>query len=373
MKMRIWTWVGLFLSLLLACIHADKITFSSELVQAAANEDFDKVKAMIEEGADVNQQSRGVTVLHFAITKNRLDMVKYLVEKGANVNYPNPTGEVPVQIAILNGVHDIVDYLLRVDAVDIFAKNPFNYNIMHVAAQKGDANAARILTERGFNKWNDINEYMDTPLHVALKYNNFEVAWLLVKNPDVDVELQNDAGWGAFLLACCAGDVGVVRYLKDHRGADDKMTNSDQETCLHRAVQHGHLEISKYLIEELGHDVDSRDFAEWTPLHFSVLLGQLELFDYLIEKGADPLATTQDGITLPVINEKTKSTKEPVKQMFRKRLVKYFSELAQFFPDIIEGESPTNTNEEPEVIIEEIVNDNIEEIIEISSPKKDEL
>jgi hypothetical protein len=47
--------------------------------------DFDAVKALIEEGEDVNKKSTGLTPLMFAARYNKAEIAKLLVENGANL------------------------------------------------------------------------------------------------------------------------------------------------------------------------------------------------------------------------------------------------------------------------------------------------
>ncbi|PHZ10810.1 ankyrin, partial [Rhizopus microsporus ATCC 52813] len=55
--------------------------------------------ALIDGGANVNGRTRFATVLHYAITWNRLDVVKKLVEHGCQVNVVNDIEETPLYLA----------------------------------------------------------------------------------------------------------------------------------------------------------------------------------------------------------------------------------------------------------------------------------
>ena len=57
------------------------------LFQAVKNFDYDEVKKLIEEGADVNaRDNRGFTVLIWASAWRQTEIVKLLIEAGADVN-----------------------------------------------------------------------------------------------------------------------------------------------------------------------------------------------------------------------------------------------------------------------------------------------
>lgn len=152
-----------------------------------------------------------------------------------------------------------------------------------------------------------------------------DVVWFLIRKPEVDTNLVNLASWTPFLLAVVDGDVGIVKYLKEERGSDDRVRTAEGEVALHRAIQHQNNAVAAYLVDDLKHEIDPLDNAGWSPLHYSVLVGNLDGFDYLTSKGADALRITGDGIDLVDINERTKHTKEPVKQIFREKFAAFFT------------------------------------------------
>ena len=54
--------------------------------------DYDAVKALIEEGQDVNQKSTGLTPLMFAARHNQADIAKLLIEHGAKLKTKSDRG-----------------------------------------------------------------------------------------------------------------------------------------------------------------------------------------------------------------------------------------------------------------------------------------
>jgi hypothetical protein len=62
----------------------------------------------------INQQNRnGVTLLMYAVDKNRLDIVEFLVKNGANVNAQDNDGLTALIAAALMGYIEIVDFLVK--------------------------------------------------------------------------------------------------------------------------------------------------------------------------------------------------------------------------------------------------------------------
>ena len=82
------------------------------LVTAAANNNVEIVRILIEHGADVNQSTtNNWTPLHFAAKNNNPEILKMLIDKGANVNVVNKMGESPLKIAEERGYTLIVRLL----------------------------------------------------------------------------------------------------------------------------------------------------------------------------------------------------------------------------------------------------------------------
>ena len=71
----------------------------SALHRAALNGDLAQVKALIAQGANVNNKSTVGTPLYYAVDEGHVGIVKELVENGANVNEPNGIGYLPLDTA----------------------------------------------------------------------------------------------------------------------------------------------------------------------------------------------------------------------------------------------------------------------------------
>ncbi|KAI7905221.1 ankyrin repeat-containing domain protein [Cokeromyces recurvatus] len=79
---------------------------------------LDAANALIEGGADVNGRTRFATVLHHAVTWNRLEVVKKLIELNCNVNVVNILEETPLYLAVQQRKIDIVRYLIEEGKAD---------------------------------------------------------------------------------------------------------------------------------------------------------------------------------------------------------------------------------------------------------------
>jgi len=80
------------------------------LMYACYDGDFESVKILIENGADINRQdNEGWTALFYAVSKNREDIAQYLIAKGANKQIKDISGKRPYDYAVADGNTQIAD------------------------------------------------------------------------------------------------------------------------------------------------------------------------------------------------------------------------------------------------------------------------
>ena len=76
------------------------IKWGSLLHWAVLLKNFELVKLLVENGADVNAiASTGETPLHYAVLVRDTEIINYLLQKGANPNIANNKGEMPSDYA----------------------------------------------------------------------------------------------------------------------------------------------------------------------------------------------------------------------------------------------------------------------------------
>ncbi|MBI4648197.1 MAG: ankyrin repeat domain-containing protein [Bacteroidia bacterium] len=121
--------IGLIIIFTVNCIFS--LTFAQVITLHIAIQqgDINKVRELIDNGANVNKIDRlGNTALTIAVYHNHIDILKMLVEYGANVDGQDRHGNTPLIIAAINGFYEISKYLLEqgayIDYQDFYGQTP---------------------------------------------------------------------------------------------------------------------------------------------------------------------------------------------------------------------------------------------------------
>jgi len=161
--------------------NIDKWNNLSPLFRAIEKKKYDKVKQLISEGCDINEDNIYInppTPLTYAIDKGNIRIVKLLVENGANVNFIssiNPTLNLPLSQAIFKGDTAIVNYLLQHGA-DVSAKKDFFP--IEFAINCNNKDVVESLIKYGA----DVNTNQGKPLYAAVSDYKYEITKCLLEH-----------------------------------------------------------------------------------------------------------------------------------------------------------------------------------------------
>ena len=245
------------------------------LLYAAREGHMESVKALVEAGADINEQSADkFTPLVEALANGHVDVAKYLVDKGANVNLASVSGLTPL--------YAVIDVQWAPHA---WFPQP--------STEQEKTNYLDLMKEL-IDKGADVNAAINEKLWFRSFTNDY--TWV------------DPAGATPFWRAAQSSDTAAMKLLIDH-GADPKKATKSGDTPLHAATGIGwaanwsvnapvpSIDAVKMCVE-LGNDVNAADNRGYTPLHGAAYLGNNDMVNYLASKGANVKALTKAGDTV---------------------------------------------------------------------------
>ena len=242
--------------------------------QAIDKNKYNKVKQLIEEGQNVNEENSQIypsTPLLYAIDKKNIRVVRLLVENGADVNYEtrNPLST-PLEDAIDKGDTAIVNYLLEHGA-NVSLRNDKN------AQNPEDATVDLLLSKNMFETMVKHGSDFD-----GIK-NNYEIVYYLLANKaDFNTKLENESTFLKFEIA--KRDTAILDYLLEHGAQVYPRDTVYTEYPIEYATVN--LSASKEIVEALlKHGADA-DCNQGAPLKGAVSKNNYEVVRCLLEHGA---------------------------------------------------------------------------------------
>jgi ankyrin repeat protein len=219
------------------------------LLLAARLGDLDQLRMLLAQpGTDVMQAHvDGLTALYIAAREGHAAVVECLVDAGADVSHEVPqTASTALMIGSKKGRLDVVKALLRHPGIQVDQVNDIGDTALIFASWKGHAAVVECLIEAGA----DVNHVVDdngaTPLALASRTGQLEVVKVLLKRPDIRVNLAGPDGTPLH-EASEAGHVAIVECLIN-KGADRTLIYSGHKSCLSVATHHGRANVVEYLL-----------------------------------------------------------------------------------------------------------------------------
>ena len=123
----------------------------TELYNAASAGDFERVKLLVEQGADTNQVGGSClnTALGVAAGEGHIDIIRYLVEQGADMEKADKDSSTPLLYASEHGRLEVARYLLEQGANRDKAAISDGHTPLHCAAECGHLETAKLLMVYG--------------------------------------------------------------------------------------------------------------------------------------------------------------------------------------------------------------------------------
>ncbi len=324
---------ALSVSVLLAAAPPD-----SPVADAAQRGHRDAVRALLQQGADVNAaHGDGMSALHWAAERGDAEMAEMLVYAGANVAAVTRIGHyTPLHVASRGGHAAVVEMLLEAGADGTASTTNSGVSSLHLAAASGNADVVAALLDHGA----DVNAreaaWGQTPLIFAAAQNRVDAIRVLLgrgadpgiatKTVDLVAEAKLTAAatdhqrkvlaayrtkrrenptpsqvQAAVLAAREIYLSGEVPEDEDEDEEDERPPTIDSKgglTALLHAARQGHVEAVLALLDG-GADINQVSAGDATsPLLMAAINAQFDLAVLFLERGADPnLASSINGAT----------------------------------------------------------------------------
>ena len=230
---------------------------SSPLADAAEERDISALRALLEQGAEVNTpQLDGTTALHWAAYHDDFETATTLLQKGAGIEAANRYGVTPLSLACTNGNGAMIRLFLEAGADPDSALRGGETALM-TAARTGKLAAVKALLAHGADPNSKEAYRKQTALIWAAAEGHTEVVRTLIQ-AGADFRTPLQSGFTPLLFAVREGRIGVVQALIE-AGADVNETTQPRDaprkspragtSALLLAATNAHFELAAMLFE----------------------------------------------------------------------------------------------------------------------------
>ncbi|MEI6194203.1 MAG: ankyrin repeat domain-containing protein [Verrucomicrobiota bacterium] len=278
-----------------ADVNAKDIDGYTPILEACGNADV--IRLLLANGANINDQTLGNTVLSRAIEMNSdVAVVQFLLTHGADITI----GNLPQRMWRCNNT-DVITLLAP------YFKNSTNLNAQEILG--GMLGAAM-----DHNQMDIVSTIMAVSisfqtnlLHKAVMSGiDADVNSFLVAHPD-SVNDKEFLGWSPLHLASWSGQTAVAETLLSNH-ADPDSLDALHNTPLLCATFFGHSNLVEVLLRHHA-NMDIKGSGDNTPLDFAISRGLQPIADMLIKNGANLGSHTRLGDT-PLHSAKEKGNVE---------------------------------------------------------------
>lgn len=276
----------------LASHHANANVLDSSdytpLYYAFRDNNVDMAKNLLTLGAVFSPDFKGhSTLLHHAVLYGHSESTKFLISIGANANFPDNSGNIPANYALLN--RNLETFKLLIPHTYLKAINPVNgKTLLHTAAAKGFKEAVEILIQADVHP-SIVDKDGCSPIGEAITHGHINIAQMLLQaGGEFDIAFE-----GAELInkAAANGHTSSIGFLIEF-GVDVNAYDKYGNIPIYYAKTN---EMLDFLCKH-GAIVDFKDKYGYTSLHKAVRAGELEKVKILLKHNANPDTINNDRL-----------------------------------------------------------------------------
>ncbi len=242
------------------------------------------VELLIQHGADVNMEFDTKTPLIMAARRNHFQLVNYLLEHGAKAGIDNA-----LKAAIEKDNFEMVKLFIAQE-VDVNCFQPYNESFIDfcnetyrlrdrdkVYETTPGIKIAKLLIENGADV-NGIEGARVNPIQTAIAHDFVELTELLLKNGAKPIT-QNDA----FPILSQVSSVEMAKLFMAY-GADlnDIRDEEKSRSALQNSIQNKNKKLIKFFIDA-GADLYATDEDYYTAFHYALYSEDLKFLEFLLE------------------------------------------------------------------------------------------
>jgi len=232
----------------------EKKELNKQLLKASTKGDLEKVKELLNKGADVNAKGEyGRTPLMWVLREANIEISELLIEKGADLNVQDDEGKTVLMCASWGGARGVLLLLqypeIKLD-MEILTKE------FTKASDRGDLKLVKELLPKV--DVNAISHKGRNGLILASRHNYLDCVSVILNDPRTDVNLKDSIGNTALMYASEYGYTDVVSLLLKHPKIDVNIKDDNGQTALVEAVYKEHYDIVSLLIDK-GANISSLD------------------------------------------------------------------------------------------------------------------
>lgn len=246
---------------------------------------LETVETLLKNGADVNTQYQGNTLLHQAVQQNQADLTQILINHHAEINQQGKFG-FPLLIAIKHHNFEIIKMLSNASVE--YHNQDFHKTVIELSSKLHDRELVYYLLSRCTN----VQPPSTKLLHLITSCALIKDFQHLI-NFEVEIN-EEDAGQLTPLYFACQWSLENAEFLIS-KGANVNHKTSHGLTPLQESIRYHTKEVYKILIEK-GADVNCE--AGFTGLALAMIRNEPDAFYLMLDYGVDvDLHDSRNGAT----------------------------------------------------------------------------